>query len=95
MIRSVCQVNTQDGAGGAAGVCRTLHQEFLRRDLSAFAVYGRRKEHAPASFLIENDRYRTCWGRFWMAAAKKAVQFSGTYRGAQRMGEQILPFVVS
>lgn len=95
MIRTVCQVNTQDGAGGAAGVCRTLHKEYILRDLASYTVYGRRKEPDPASFLLDNDRYRSGWGRFWMSAAKKIAQFSGRIRGAQRLGEQILPYVAA
>lgn len=93
MIRCVCQINTQDGAGGAAGICRTLHQELLQRGIVSYALYGKRRMNEASTFLIDNDRYRSGWGRLVMALAKYVAGYSGKIRGAQRIGAKILPYV--
>ena len=93
MVNCVCQVNTQNGDGGAAGICRSLNQEFLHRGLASYMLVGKQKEADASTFLIDHDSYRSAWGRCWMTAAKKVSAFSGKIRGAQRFGEQIFPYI--
>jgi len=45
--------------------------------------------------LIEHNRYRSVWGWFWMAAARRLKQYSGRIRGAQRVSERWLPRLAS
>jgi len=95
MEHCFCQINTQDGYGGAAGICRTLHQEFRRRGLVSYALVGKRKGEAPFTFLVDNDRFGSLWTSFWMALANKTAKYSGKVRGAQRTCEQVLPYVAT
>ncbi len=91
----ILQVNQVAGRGGAAGICMALHRAFLDRGHEAAWLVGRQVGELPGIRQIEQDRYRSVWGRFWMDAARRLNQYSGRIRGAQRVSERWIPFLAS
>jgi len=91
----VLNINQQFGPGGASGICMALHEALLAGGHESAVLVGRQTRELPGVRLIEHDRYRSLWGRFWMAPARRLNQFSGRIRGAQRVSEQWLPRLAS
>jgi len=90
----ILQVNQQSGRGGAAGLCLALHNAVLARGLKSAVMVGRQAEELPGLKLIKHD-YHSIWGRFWMAAARRASAYSGRVRGAGHLGVRWLPRLAS
>lgn len=91
----ILHVNQIDGHGGAAGICLALHRRFLADGHQSAVLVGRRSRQVPGVALLENDRYRPTWGRFWMAAARGLRRYSGRIPGAYRVSERWLPRMAS
>ena len=91
----ILHVNQQIGPGGAAGICLALHNALLAGGHESAVLVGRPTRELPGVRLIEHDRYRSVWGRSWMAAARRLNQHSGRLRGAQRVSERWLPRLAS
>ena len=91
----ILHVNQQIGPGGAAGICLALHDSLLAGGHESAVLAGRQTRELPGVRLIEHDRYRSVWGRFWMAAARRLSQYSGRIRGAQRVSQHWLPRLAS
>jgi glycosyltransferase involved in cell wall biosynthesis len=91
----ILHVNQQIGPGGAAGICLALHNALLAGGHKSAALVGRQTRELPGVTPIEHDRYRSVWGRFWMARARWLNQYSGRIRGAQRVSERWLPRLAS
>lgn len=87
----ILHVNQQIGPGGAAGICLALHHALLAGGHESAVLVGRLTGELPGVKLTDHDRYRSLWGRFWMAAARRLNQYSGRIRGAQRVSERWLP----
>ncbi|MEI6415373.1 MAG: glycosyltransferase [Pseudomonadota bacterium] len=91
----ILYVNQLAGRGGAAGICLALQQELLAEGHESAVLVGRQACELPGAKLIEHDRYRSVWGRFWMAAARWLIQYNGHVRGVQRVSERLLPRLAS
>jgi glycosyltransferase involved in cell wall biosynthesis len=91
----ILHVNQQAGRGGAAGICLALHRALLAAGHESAVLVGRQIGELPGVSLIEQDRYRSFWGRFWMATARRLNEYSGRIRGAQRVSERWLPRLAS
>jgi len=91
----IFHVNQQSGNGGAAGICMALHKALIAGGNESQMLVGRQKLEQSGVRLIENDCYRSRWGRFWMGAAKLLNGYSGRIRGAQRVSERCLPYLAS
>lgn len=91
----ILHVNQMAGRGGAAGICLALHQSSIAAGHESAVLVGRQARELPGVRLIEHDRYRSAWGRFWMAAARRIDQYSGRFRGAQRVSERWIPRLAS
>ena len=92
---NILHVNQQSGNGGAAGMCLMLHKALIAGGDESQILVGRQKSEQLGVRLIENDRYRSSWGRFWMGAAQQLNGYSGRIRGAQRVSERWLPYLAS
>jgi glycosyltransferase involved in cell wall biosynthesis len=88
-------VNQQSGRGGASGICLALHRALLAAGHESAMLVGRQAGELPGVSVIEQDCYRSVWGRFWMAAAQHVNHFSGRIRGAQRVSERWIPRLAS
>jgi len=91
----ILHVNQQSGNGGAAGICMALHKALIAGGNESQMLVGRQKLEQSGVRLIENDGYRSSWGRFWMGAAQQLNGYSGRIRGAQRVSERWLPYLAS
>lgn len=91
----ILHVNQQAGRGGASSICLALHRALLTGGHESAVMVGRQAGDLLGVRLIEHDRYRSVWGRFWMAAARRLNQYSGRIRGAQRVSERWLPRLAS
>lgn len=91
----VLHVNQSDGRGGAAGLCLALHRALLAAGHESAVLVGRQSGDQPGVSLLEHDRYRSPWGRFWMALALRVNQYSGRIRGADRVSTHWLPLLAS
>lgn len=91
----VLQVNQQIGHGGAAGICMVLHNTLLAGGHKSAVLVGHQMRELPGVGTLDNDRYRSAWGRFWMAPARRLNKYSGRIRGAQRVSERWLPRLAS
>lgn len=88
-------VNQIASRGGAAGVCIALHRALLKSKHESIVVVGCKTTPTIGVCEIDNDRYRSLWGRFWMRIARKLNTYSGRIRGAHRVSERWLPRVAS
>jgi glycosyltransferase involved in cell wall biosynthesis len=91
----ILHVNQQGGRGGAAGICLALHRSLLAAGHESAVLVGRQAGEPPGVSLLEHDRYRSAWGRFWMALARWVNQYSGSIRGADRVSTRWLPRLAS
>jgi glycosyltransferase involved in cell wall biosynthesis len=91
----ILHVNQQAGPGGAAGLCLALHRALLARGHESAVLVGRQTRELPGVKLVDHDRYRSAWGRFWVARARWLNHYSGRIRGAQRVSERWLPRLAS
>lgn len=88
-------VNQQAGRGGAAGICLGLHRALLAEGHQSAVIVGREAGEDPNVRLINHDRYRSAWGRFWMIPARRINPYSGRVRGARRVSQLWLPRLAS
>jgi glycosyltransferase involved in cell wall biosynthesis len=91
----ILHVNQQGGRGGAAGICMSLHRALLAAGHESAVQVGRQAGEQPGVSLLEHDRYRSAWGRCWMALARWVNQYSGRIRGADRVSTRWLPRLAS
>src|ERR1035441_1088905 len=88
----VLHVNQLAGSGGAAGMCLALHNALSASGQESAVMVGRQTKELPGVKLIENDRYRSVWGRFWMTAARRLSPYCGRRR---RLPDVWLPRLAS
>src|ERR1700690_2509811 len=79
----VLHVNQLAGRGGAAGISQAPHNALLARGQESVVLVGRQAKQLPGVRVIENDRYRSVWGRFWMSAACQLSPYFGRRRRLQ------------
>lgn len=91
----ILHVNQQGGRGGAAGICMSLHRALLAAGHESAVLVGRQTGDQLGVSLLKHDRYRSVWGRFWMALARWVNQYSGRIRGADRVSTRWLPRLAS
>lgn len=91
----ILHINQLAGRGGAAGICLALHNTLRAGGHESTVLVGRCTREISGVVLIEHDRYRSAWGRFWMAAAQRLIQHIGRIRGTQRVSERWLPRLAS
>ena len=69
----ILHVNQSDRARrGCRHLLRSASGALLRRGHESAVLVGRQTSELPGVRLIEHDRYRSVWGRFWMARGSTA-----------------------
>ena len=91
----ILHINQQASRGGAAGLCLAIHNALLLDGHESAVLVGRQLRELPGVKLIEHDRYRSVWGRFWTRVSRWLHQYSGRIRGAARVSERWLPRLAS
>lgn len=91
----ILQVNQLAGRGGAAGICLSLHRALLAAGHESAVLVGSQTHELLGVKTIEQNRYRSAWGRFWMATAQRLKPFSGRVRGVHRLSERWIPRLAS
>jgi len=66
-----------------------------RQGHESSVLVGSQTREFPGTRVLDHDRYRPAWGRFWMGRARWLRQYSGRVRGAQRISERWLPRLAS
>lgn len=82
----IVQANTHDDAGGAARVMRDLHEGLLRAGEDSMLAVGHRRTTDDSVRLMDSNKYRNPWSRFWLAAESALEQASVSFKGKGRLG---------
>lgn len=82
---SIIQVNTHDDVGGAARVARDLHEGLLRAGERSHLAVGRKGSMDDSVQVMENDKYRNPWSRFWLTAESALERAPSSFRGKGRL----------
>lgn len=94
-LMKIEQVNQIDGHGGAAGICLALHKAISLVGHQSFVLVGRQYRNLSGVKKINHECGRSGWSRFWMHLARWVNSYSGRIRGAQRVSERWIPYLVS
>lgn len=67
----IVQINTHDAVGGAAQIARYLQEFFQESGHRSQMMVGCKLSDDPVISLIDNDKYRNGWTKFWLATRQR------------------------
>jgi glycosyltransferase involved in cell wall biosynthesis len=68
--QGILQVNTSNGAGGAAQIAMNLHKAFEKKGFRSYFAVGEKKSNDPGIIQIPNDQNRGIWAHFFNIVSK-------------------------
>jgi glycosyltransferase involved in cell wall biosynthesis len=71
--------------GGAEKIAYILHQGYQAKKYNSWLAVGKKRLLEDNIILIDNDKYRNLWAKFWIRISKKLSPYIGKIKGAYHL----------